>query len=228
MDFFDTVRTRRSVRDYTEETVPDSVIEKALDSALLAPNSSNMQTWEFAWVKDTRKKGDLVAACLGQSAAKTAQELIVASVIPGKWKQTNQQILDNLKENNGPEIALNYYGKLMPFLYGLQLLAPIKFLMFNLMGLFKPTPRRPWSYRDREEVCIKSSALACQNFMLAITAQGFDTCPMEGFDESRVKRIIRLPRSARVVMVISVGKRKETGVWGPQFRVNKNQSVKII
>ena len=79
----------------------------------------------------------------------------------------------------------------MPFLYGFQILAPLKWLMFNIRGFFVPTPRKPWSPRDRAEICIKSAALACQNFMLAISAQGFDTCPMEGFDESRVKSIFK-------------------------------------
>ena len=96
------------------------------------------------------------------------------------------------------------------------------------MGLFKPTPRHPWSPRDRMEVCIKSAALACENLMLAITAQGFDTCPMEGFDESRVAKVINLKCGSRVVMVISIGERDAKGVWGEQLRLPKEQFVKRI
>ena len=56
MDFFDLIRRRRSVRKFTNESVPNEVITKALKSALLAPNSSNLQPWEFYWVKDKKIK----------------------------------------------------------------------------------------------------------------------------------------------------------------------------
>ena len=38
-----------------------------------------------------------------------------------------------------------------------------------------------------------SDAAAAMVFMLAAHAEGLGTCPMEGFDESRVKRLLRLP-----------------------------------
>ena len=78
MDFFDLVNKRRSVRKFTNETVPEAVIEKSLKAALLAANSSNLQPWEFYWVKDKNKKEELVKACFSQNAAKTAQEIIVS------------------------------------------------------------------------------------------------------------------------------------------------------
>lgn len=200
-------------------------MNKAIDAALLAPNSSNMQTWQFYWVRTEQKKKDLVEACLSQSAAATAQELLVVSVSPSIWKKTSKDIIQK-----GIPVGLEkkfypYYKKLMPFLYGFQILAPIKWLMFNAVGIFKPVPRRPWSPRDREETCIKSAALASQNFMLAISAQGFDTCPMEGFDESRVKNILNLKYSDRVVMVISVGERVDRGIWGARYRSPKEWFV---
>ena len=217
MEFFAAVDHRRSVRKYTSEPVPESVIQRALDAALLAPNSSNMQTWEFYWVKNPEKKADLIAACLNQSTARSAQELIVAVANPKKWiKNTKENARILLQNKANPEV-LTYYTKLMPFLYGMQALAPLKWLIFNLSGLFKPTPRGPWSYRDRLEVCIKSCALACENFMLAMSAQGFDTCPMEGFDKNRVAKILNLKCSSNVVMVMSAGKRASDGVWGSAF-----------
>ena len=43
------------------------------------------------------------------------------------------------------------------------------------------------------ETVSKSTALACQNFMLALVAEGFDSCPMEGFDER-----VDLPATERI------------------------------
>ena len=78
MDYFDLVIKRRSARKFIDDEIPEKVITKALKAALLAPNSSNLQPWEFYWVKDTKNKKSLIKACLSQNAAKTAQELIVA------------------------------------------------------------------------------------------------------------------------------------------------------
>ena len=47
MEFFEVVKARRSVRKYTSAVVPDLVIQKALDAAVMAPNSSNLQAWNF-------------------------------------------------------------------------------------------------------------------------------------------------------------------------------------
>jgi nitroreductase len=225
MDFFEAVRARRSVRRYTSKAVPVEVMERAIDAALLAPNSSNMQTWGFYWVQSPERKQALVRACLSQGAARTAQELLVVTAEPSRWKRNQKEMLRVLREANAPSFVFDYYGKLIPFLYGFQLLAPLKWLLFNLVGLFRPLSRRPWSLRDRAEVSIKSAALACENFMLAVAAQGFHTCPMEGFDEARVKRILSLPWSARVVMVISVGEADPSGIWGPQLRFDRSWFV---
>ena len=118
--------------------------------------------------------------------------------------------------------------KLMPLVYSWRFLAPFKWLMFNILGLFRPIMRKPWSSRDIEEIAIKSTALAAENFMLAISAQGFDTCPMEGFDESRVKKILGLGWRARIVMVVSVGEKDLRGLWGERFRLPKEMIIKKI
>ena len=54
--------------------------------------------------------------------------------------------------------------------------------------------------------------------MLAVRAEGFDSCPMEGLDSQRVKRLLGLPRAAGITMAVSVGQRAEGGVYGPRFR----------
>jgi nitroreductase len=224
MDFFEAVERRRSVRNYSDKKVPPEVVRKAIDAALLAPNSSNMQTWKIYWVRDEAKKAQLAHACMDQGAARTAQELVVFTADPELWKANREILLASIKDNPREDLK-TYYGKLMPFLYGYRWLAPIKWVMFNVMGLFRPMVRDVATRRDIQEVCVKSTALACENFMLAVAAQGFDTCPMEGFDSSRVRRLLRLPCSARTVMVISVGERTERGIWGERFRIPRENVV---
>jgi nitroreductase len=52
-EFEKLINSRRSVRVFEEDTkIPDDIVHKCLDAALQAPNSSNLQPWEFYWVKD--------------------------------------------------------------------------------------------------------------------------------------------------------------------------------
>lgn len=225
MEFFEAVARRRSVRNYSSKSVPPEIVQKAIDAALIAPNSSNMQTWQIYWVRTPEKKAKLVEACMNQGAARTAQELVVFMVDPSQWKRTRDLILEASGGAQAPKQLRDYYLKLMPALYGYKWAAPLKWVAFNAMGFTRPMPREVATARDIREVSVKSCALACENFMLAIAAQGFDTCPMEGFDSSRVKKIVGAPRGSTAVMVISVGERTEEGIWGPRYRIPRDLVV---
>lgn len=232
MDFFATLKARRSVRKFLDDKVPDEVIQKALDAALLAPNSSNLQPWEFYWVQSPDKKARLVDACLSQNAAKTGQHLIVAVARIDTWNRNRRLLLQEMRKSGPTHKLINaYYEKLVPLIYfqdPLGLLGLLRTLTFWLIGLFRPIMRRPATKQDVFEVVIKTTALACENLMLAVTAQGYGSCPMEGFDERRVKRLLGLNRNARVVMVIGIGRVNPAGIYGPQIRLSRDLFVKTV
>ena len=224
------IESRRSVRFFSDDSIPQDVIDDCIDSAFLAPNSSNLQCWEIHHVVDSDKKAKLSECCLSQPAAKTAKELFVFVTRPDLWKRNNQLILEEFdRRGNMPEGAYQYFRVITKLAYSrgvLGIKVPFKWLFFNLRGLFQPTPRGPigkWGMRVWGH---KSTALACAHFMLAMRSHGFDTCPMEGFDELRVKKLLGLPRNANVTMVISAGKRAEGGVYGERFRFDKSLTVK--
>lgn len=222
MDTFDTIRTRRSIRRFTTEVVPEEVMRTALEMAVLAPNSSNTQTWDFYWVRSQPKKAQLVRACFDQSAARTAAELVVVTANPKKWRRSQPYLIEWVRRVNAPKPVIQYYQKLIPLLYRwgvLNIFGYFKLVAMTLAGFFRPVIRSPFTKADMQEVAIKSAALACENFVLAITAQGLQTCMMEGFDETRVRRTIGLSRQDRVVMVIAVGHPQANGTWGAQFRL---------
>ena len=229
--FEDVVRSRRSVRRYSDEPIPENIMRRCLDLALLAPTSSNLQSWEFYWVRSREKKAQLVMACLSQPAAATAPELIVCVARPDTYKQRAKEVLTQMQAQKGPKVnpgQLQYYKKIVPFFYAvgpLNTFAPLKWAMLNTLGLFRPMVRGPITAGDRKAWAIKTTALACENLMLALRAHGFDSCPMEGFDEARVKKILGLPCAASVVMVISAGKRVEGGIYGPQLRLPRELFV---
>jgi nitroreductase len=226
------IKNRRSVRVYTNEKVPKEVMEQVLEWGLMAPNSSNLQPWEFYWVQNPKKKSEIVEACLNQLAAKTAQEIIVCVARLDKWKHTRDDMLRLLnKDEKIPASAKAYYEKIVPMVYSqgpLGIYGVTKKIMTSLIGILRPIPREPTSRSDMRVWAVKSTALACQNIMMGFSAFGFDTCPMEGLDSQRVKKTLGLGRNAEIVMIISVGKRDKKGVYGARIRMPKEEFIKKI
>ncbi|MDN3640784.1 nitroreductase family protein [Simiduia curdlanivorans] len=54
--FYQRMRTRRSVREFSSDPVPMAVIHSALQAAGTAPSGANKQPWHFAVVTDTAVK----------------------------------------------------------------------------------------------------------------------------------------------------------------------------
>ncbi len=227
------LEARRSVRVYDGSPVPEAVMREVLEWGLLAPNSSNLQCWEFFWVRDQPKKKALAKACFNQPAARTAAELIVVVGRPSHWRKHAKQMLEVFSSSDVkvPSSATAYYAKLAPFVYTqgpLGVLGLVKRVLYTVRGLFAVTPREPVSHAGMRLWAAKSAALACENIMLGFSAHGFDSCPMEGYDSCRVKKLLGLKRSDEIVMVISAGKRADNGVYGPRVRFPSSQFIKEV
>jgi nitroreductase len=224
------IEYRRSVRVFTQDKLDDAKVKECVRLATLAPTSSNMQLWEFYHISSADVLGQLSAACFDQNAAKTAQQMVVVVARKDLWKARMQSNIDFLKEQYGnkPEkeytkrekFALNYYQKIIPSLYFdlFGIFGAIKFLAFQIIGLFRPIYRQARK-SDMRIVAHKSAGLAAQNFMISMAAINYDSCPMEGFDSQMVKKILTLPAAAEINMILGCGIRDKNGVYGERFRV---------
>ena len=231
-EFDKVIKSRRSVRIFTKESIPEDIIHKSLDNSLKAPTSSNLQTWEIYWIRSNDIKEKVVKACLSQPAAKTAKELFVYVSRPDYWKRNNQMMLDYLNsKENPPHSVIKYYNKITKFAYSqgfLNFYGFLKKLYVSFVGIYKVIPREPTSFNDMKVWSQKTTALACQNFMMAVVAQGYDSCPMEGFDQSRIKKLLNLNSKSHVVMVLAVGKGDSKGIYGERFRIDNKFVIKEV
>jgi nitroreductase len=230
IEFQKVIESRRSVRVFTEDSIPEEVLDKCLENALLAPNSSNLQPWEFYVIKNNEKKQKLVKYCLDQLAAKTASELIVCVARTDLWRVRQSEMLNHLKKEDGTTSkgALAYYNKIVPLAYNqgpANIIGLLKKIVFFFRGFQQVTPREPTSYSDMRVWANKSTALGCENLMLSLRAYGYDSCPMEGFDSNRIKKLLSLPKRSDICMVIGAGKRADDGVFGKQIRMSSSKFI---
>ena len=228
-EFDKIVRIRRSVRRYKKTEINDDDVKDSIHHASLAPNSSNLQLWEFYHITSEELMNKISKACFDQPAARTANQFVVIVTRKDLWNKRrifnintikNKTLNASDKSLKNRDLALKYYKYLIPTIYRefFGLLGYIRYINAMIIGLFRPIYRQVTN-SDMRVVAHKSSALAAQNFMLSMTSKGYDTCPMEGFDSLRVKRILSLPYSSEINMVISCGIRDDNGVYGKQIRV---------
>lgn len=236
--FLDALNYRRSTRVYDQNIEIDTnIVKNCIEQATLAPNSSNMQLWEFYHITSAKTLKQLSIACLDQNAATTAKEMVVFVVRKDLWKKRAKSNINHLESLFGKKamskysarekFALNYYKKIVPFIYTdfLGIIGCVKFAISWITGIFKPSYRQV-KQSNIKTVAHKSVGLAAQTFMLSMAAEGYDTCPMEGFDSLRVKKILKLPFQSEINMVVSCGIRKEEGIYGERFRIPFNQVYK--
>lgn len=233
MNLEEVLNYRRSVRvfDKAKPLDPEKV-KHCLELATLAPNSSNMQLWEFYQVLQPDLLAKISKACFDQTATSTASEVVVFVTRQDLYRKRAKFVLDFEKENirqySPPERQEKrikdrelYYGKVMPFIYArfFGLLGFFRVIVAGIVGLFRPMMREV-SECDMRVTVHKSCALAAQTFMIAMANEGYDTCPLEGFDSKQVKKLLNLPRGAGVNMIIACGIRDgNKGIWGARGRV---------
>lgn len=218
---------RRSVRKFTAKPIPQAVLDDCLDLAMLAPCSSGLQPWEFYVVRSADKKQKLVKACMSQLAAKTAAELIVCVARTDRVEEFSRKMLREWPMPEVPTLVKRYY-QLIPYNYApgpLNSFAAIKKAAFTVGGLVAAVPRGPFTHAEVRLWAAKSTALACENLVLALRAHGYDSCMMEGFDEVRVNKLLKLDDGAFPIMVIGAGERADDGVFWPQLRFERSLFV---
>lgn len=76
MDFFELINTRRSIRKYKPDPVPDDLLEQALAAGLRASSSGNMQTYSIIVTRDRALREQLYEPHMEQSMVLDAPVLL--------------------------------------------------------------------------------------------------------------------------------------------------------
>lgn len=232
VSFFDVVSSRRAVRRFTDKEIPQDVLDACLDMAMLAPSSSNLQPWQFFVIESKEKRQKTIQYCMSQNAAKTANKLIVVVARTDNWWQHSKDNITFYPNKPVPKVVKDYYTKLMPLSFArgkFNVLSPAKWVITQASRQIKGAMvELMYSEADVKNWALISTSLACENLMLAFRSYGFDSCPMGGFDEPQLKKLLGLNDEQYICMVIGAGERDERGIYSEQYRFERERFIKTV
>ncbi len=78
MTILDSIKNRRSIRDFTEQTIPDEAVDVLIEAVRWAPSAGNLQSRKFYFVFNPGVKNELARAALNQRFVATAPLTVVA------------------------------------------------------------------------------------------------------------------------------------------------------
>lgn len=230
--FKNVVESRRSVRRFTDTPISDDVLRDCLRLAMLAPNSSNLQPWEFYVINTPKKRAKANKICMNQNGARTANRLIAVVARTDTWRDNAKQNIRKFPDGAAPKKVRDYYERTVPldFLRGpAGIISTAKWGMTKAVRQFKGPVKSPYyTYEDIKNWAMYNTALAAENLILALRAHGFDSCAMGGFDEPALKKLLKLGNHHHVVMMIGAGERADNGIYHSQFRFDYDQFVKEV
>ncbi len=89
MDIFKLIKTRRSIRKFTDEPVTDEAINRIIEAGTWAPSGMNNQPWKFAVIRDSGLKTKISGLTHYSKIILSAPALIAVFLdIPSSYDRT--------------------------------------------------------------------------------------------------------------------------------------------
>ena len=101
MEAMEALLTRRSIRKYTSQPVPEQLVKHLLEAAMCAPSARNQQAWQFLVIRDRAKLVELQQVHPNVPSSGAALAIVVcgdlaAETAPGFWVQDCAAATENL------------------------------------------------------------------------------------------------------------------------------------
>ncbi|MCX6709991.1 MAG: nitroreductase family protein [Candidatus Woesearchaeota archaeon] len=90
LDFFDIIKGRRSVRQYSNKPIDKEILRELVDTARLAPSANNIQSWEFVVVTERKMLREISEKATWGKFIKDAAAAIIVS-----GKRDNSYIVED-------------------------------------------------------------------------------------------------------------------------------------
>jgi nitroreductase len=191
------IQERRATQSFDGVAIPKEDLRQILDAGLHAPSGYNMQPWRFIVVQSPEQKKRLRAASYNQGKVEEASAVIVACGDADGWRKDLDLMLELGRKGGMPES------------YAAQAQTSVP----TYLASFSTTQMQGWLN--------KMVMLAFTHMMLMAEVMGYDTAPMEGFEQDKVHEALRLPLSYWVVALLAVGHAKGPDKYdGGRFEIS--------
>lgn len=175
------IHERRATPSFDGAPIPSDDLKQIIDAGLHAPSGYNMQPWRFVVVQSPEQKRKLRAASYNQAKVEEASAVIVACGDADGWRKDLDTMLQQGREGGMPES------------YAAQARTSVS----NFMSGMTTEQMHGWLN--------KHVMIAFTHMMLMAEVLGYDTAPMEGFEQDKVHEVLRLPMSYWVVALLGIG-----------------------
>ncbi|WON78624.1 nitroreductase family protein [Serratia sp. UGAL515B_01] len=196
MNTLDAIQQRRATKQFDPQHIMSLDEKKALLNIALqnAPSAFNLQHWRPVLIEDRAQREKIRQAAWDQAQVTDASMLIVLCGDLSSWQSQAKNIWAAAAE-------------------------PVQQYLLPAIEQY---------YRDKEQVqrdeVMRSSGIFAQTLMLAAKAQGYDSCPMDGFDFDAVGKIINKPAHYQIALMVAIGK----GIGEPYPRIGKLPFDEIV
>jgi len=175
------IRNRRATPSFDGAPIPSEDLKKIIEAGLHAPSGYNLQPWRFIVVQSMEQKKKLRAASYNQGKVEEASAVIVACGDADGWRKDLDLMLQQGREGGMPESYAEQARSSVP----------------NYMSSFSQEQMHGWLN--------KHVMLAFTHMLLMAEVLGYDTAPMEGFEQDKIHEALRLPLSYWVVGLLAIG-----------------------
>jgi nitroreductase/dihydropteridine reductase len=180
MEFADIVKTRRSVRQYTDQVVPEETIQQLLEMIRLSVSAINLQPWRIKIVADRETREKLLPAAFGMTYVRDCSHLLVLCADTDYPAIIHR--LDEAQKSAGlpDEMRERVIG-----------------MATEISNRMTAEQRLQWS---QNQVYI-----ALGNAVNGAHSLGLGACPMTAFNPGEFARILDLPPTVVPTVMVSVG-----------------------
>lgn len=126
----DLIKSRKSVRQYSEKHISDEDLKKVLEAGRLAPSWMNVQSWKFILIKSQENKELLSKLSIGQAHVKNADALIVCIADTNAWEEAKITHIKNPALNPALQGENGILVRTME-----QVIYPISYMMLEAESL---------------------------------------------------------------------------------------------
>lgn len=185
MDAFDAIRKRRAVRKYTDQPVPDEVVDRILRLALSAPTGGGAQAWSLVVIRDPEVRAQVA-------------ELVIDG--GGQYFSVMRPPAEGTSAEEHLEWARGYAEQVLPSYRNVPVW---------VLGVLVPTKKYPdqvkaWGAIDD----LISLGFAFENMMVAARAEGLGSVPTTQFmrfNEARIRELLGLPDEVQPIVISPLG-----------------------